>query len=146
MVSVSVVSIYSITTVIAHSLLLLFIIYCAWTCPTCHWNLISTVAYSLSDHGFRRANSRCLLFFFFQAEDGIRDLTVTGVQTCALPISDRPDVTNGTHIVDIGLLQIEIGGLYTHATAGEHAAGTPMTARVGLTEWLEARIDRKSVV
>src|SRR5256886_6514457 len=36
---------------------------------------------------------RC--FFFFQAEDGIRDLTVTGVQTCALPISggvpqDRP--------------------------------------------------------
>src|SRR2546421_6747594 len=29
----------------------------------------------------------CLLFFFFQAEDGIRDLIVTGVQTCALPIS-----------------------------------------------------------
>src|SRR2546430_7385650 len=28
-------------------------------------------------------------FFFFQAEDGIRDLTVTGVQTCALPISPR---------------------------------------------------------
>src|SRR2546430_16175729 len=28
-----------------------------------------------------------LLDFFFQAEDGIRDLTVTGVQTCALPIS-----------------------------------------------------------
>src|SRR2546430_11323569 len=27
--------------------------------------------------------------FFFQAEDGIRDLTVTGVQTCALPISAR---------------------------------------------------------
>src|SRR2546421_3820003 len=26
--------------------------------------------------------------FFFQAEDGIRDLIVTGVQTCALPISD----------------------------------------------------------
>src|SRR5256886_7612627 len=26
------------------------------------------------------------LIFFFQAEDGIRDLTVTGVQTCALPI------------------------------------------------------------
>src|SRR5437762_4966690 len=26
------------------------------------------------------------LFFFFQAEDGIRDTSVTGVQTCALPI------------------------------------------------------------
>src|SRR5205085_4129686 len=40
------------------------------------------------------ANSICInlnglylvFFFFFQAEDGIRDLTVTGVQTCALPI------------------------------------------------------------
>src|SRR2546427_8403258 len=29
--------------------------------------------------------------FFFQAEDGIRDLTVTGVQTCALPISFHDD-------------------------------------------------------
>src|SRR5699024_11415504 len=28
----------------------------------------------------------CLSFFFFQAEDGIRDRNVTGVQTCALPI------------------------------------------------------------
>src|SRR6185312_16883765 len=28
-----------------------------------------------------------VMFFFFQAEDGIRDLIVTGVQTCALPIS-----------------------------------------------------------
>src|SRR5690625_7399607 len=29
------------------------------------------------------------MFFFFQAEDGIRDGHVTGVQTCALPISTR---------------------------------------------------------
>ena len=27
-----------------------------------------------------------VLFFFFQAEDGIRDIGMTGVQTCALPI------------------------------------------------------------
>src|SRR2546430_14357577 len=33
-----------------------------------------------SEYGF------FIFFFFFQAEDGIRDLTVTGVQTCALPI------------------------------------------------------------
>src|SRR5215204_6642427 len=31
-----------------------------------------------------------LFFFFFQAEDGIRDHCVTGVQTCALPISTPP--------------------------------------------------------
>src|SRR5690349_24172505 len=40
------------------------------------------------------------LFFFFQAEDGIRDLYVTGVQTCALPISGIPrpvtDLPNGS--------------------------------------------------
>src|SRR2546429_2768247 len=30
---------------------------------------------------------RAVCFFFFQAEDGIRDVAVTGVQTCALPIS-----------------------------------------------------------
>ena len=29
-------------------------------------------------------------FFFFQAEDGIRDVAVTGVQTCALPILSGP--------------------------------------------------------
>src|SRR5256885_5003281 len=32
-----------------------------------------------------------IIFFFFQAEDGIRDYKVTGVQTCALPIYQRID-------------------------------------------------------
>src|SRR2546430_3296461 len=36
------------------------------------------------------SSTTCSLFFFFQAEDGIRDLTVTGVQTCALPIFQVP--------------------------------------------------------
>src|SRR5258708_29704998 len=35
----------------------------------------------------RRTSSGLTCFFFFQAEDGIRDDLVTGVQTCALPIS-----------------------------------------------------------
>src|SRR5438309_9106589 len=39
---------------------------------------------------YTRADEHCeKLFFFFQAEDGIRDGTVTGVQTCALPIFNR---------------------------------------------------------
>src|SRR6266478_6868856 len=38
-----------------------------------------------------------LCFFFFQAEDGIRDLTVTGVQTCALPISRNLTKSSGAH-------------------------------------------------
>src|SRR6266853_4362516 len=44
-----------------------------------------------------------LFFFFFQAEDGIRDLTVTGVQTCALPIY----FAGATH------LTFEVGGTPT---------------------------------
>src|SRR6267143_4923227 len=46
-------------------------------------------------------------FFFFQAEDGIRDGTVTGVQTCALPISESLERTvfdtlvNGVPIADV---------------------------------------------
>src|SRR5207245_5289484 len=43
----------------------------------------------------------CVCFsFFFQAEDGIRDATVTGVQTCALPISGVAE----------GLGQANVGG------------------------------------
>src|SRR2546422_2397990 len=53
-----------------------------------------------------------LLFFFFQAEDGIRDVAVTGVQTCALPIS---------------VLEIEQAGL-THRIATLAARGTPVLA------------------
>src|SRR3712207_9004213 len=41
---------------------------------------------SCSDH----VTAHRIFFFFFQAEDGIRDIGVTGVQTCALPIFPRP--------------------------------------------------------
>mgnify|MGYP002529038967 CR=1 FL=1 len=44
-----------------------------------------------------------ILFFFFQAEDGIRDLIVTGVQTCALPISKKPVQTKIWHHIVIAL-------------------------------------------
>src|SRR5256885_5735619 len=37
----------------------------------------------------RESNGVRKIFFFFQAEDGIRDYKVTGVQTCALPIFAR---------------------------------------------------------
>src|SRR2546430_10925404 len=44
----------------------------------------------------RHVFSLIVCFFFFQAEDGIRDLTVTGVQTCALPISSILRDSTGT--------------------------------------------------
>src|SRR2546426_11131717 len=43
-------------------------------------------------------------FFFFQAEDGIRDYKVTGVQTCALPIwmvAVRVDADPGRHVLHL---------------------------------------------
>src|SRR2546429_7248217 len=46
--------------------------------------------YMLSSVEEVQARSQILDVFFFQAEDGIRDVAVTGVQTCALPISPRP--------------------------------------------------------
>src|SRR5580765_1443760 len=53
---------------------------------------------------------------------------------------DRPDVTNGTHIVDVGLLQMEVGGIWNRSGGGQHDVGTPTSFRLGLTEWLEARV------
>jgi len=52
---------------------------------------------------------------------------------------DRPDVTNGTHIVDVGLLQMEVGVLRVRLGPGNTIFGTPTTFRVGLTDWIEVR-------
>src|SRR6266478_1239164 len=77
-------------------------------------------------------------FFFFQAEDGIRDLTVTGVQTCALPISQGEDfagveggigiegVVDAAHEIEVGVgleERHELGFFHADAVlAGERAA------------------------
>jgi hypothetical protein len=60
---------------------------------------------------------------------------------------DRPDVTNGTHIVDVGLLQVELGGLYSHAGGSDQRGfGSPVAMRVGLTDWLEARVSSDGLI
>src|SRR2546421_884337 len=68
-----------------------------------------------------------LFFFFFQAEDGIRDLIVTGVQTCALPISAAQAIEMFCYGVRkfIGAYTAVLGGLDTlvfTGGVGEHAA------------------------
>src|SRR5688572_4929255 len=45
-----------------------------------------------------------MTMFFFQAEVGIRDLTVTGVQTCALPISTKAEGIKGEQAREWGLV------------------------------------------
>src|SRR2546426_4696887 len=82
------------------------------------------------------------IFFFFQAEDGIRDYKVTGVQTCALPISAhgldpasdlahaaaaprphlRPDVVEDGHPRALGdprQAEVELGEVDQHAQRSE---------------------------
>src|SRR2546430_11812265 len=67
---------------------------------------------------------RYVCFFFFQAEDGIRDLTVTGVQTCALPISHHKHmrrIRDETHEFQI-LLRVEAQALHHRRIDGEAGA------------------------
>src|SRR5690606_40002673 len=53
--------------------------------------------------------------FFFQAEDGIRDFHVTGVQTCALPIfAQSPLPRNEVHILLAHVLQVRRTWLLAH--------------------------------
>src|SRR2546430_5050614 len=69
-----------------------------------------------------------LFFFFFQAEDGIRDLTVTGVQTCALPIYLRSDLVQLCY----GLL-VEAAGQRRETDLGEQLlAVAEQVTQVGL--------------
>src|SRR5437667_708323 len=56
-----------------------------WRRVTCRRDRSMAGCWSLRRLG--ACGSRCVVIFFFQAEDGIRDRDVTGVQTCALPIS-----------------------------------------------------------
>src|SRR6266567_4542794 len=62
--------------------------------------------------------------FFFQAEDGIRDLTVTGVQTCALPISNRLPAAVNPACPTLAA-----------AVAGSWSLACPMPAAVAEPNW-----------
>src|SRR2546430_5241138 len=83
--------------------------------------------------------------FFFQAEDGIRDLTVTGVQTCALPICfatsfrELPSCDAGyAALLSVRLL---IARIWSELTC----ASSAVRSRKSSTEPF-GREDRKSVV
>src|SRR5256886_7397368 len=81
----------------------------------------------------------CVFFFFFQAEDGIRDLTVTGVQTCALPISEVFSPAARATIADKKLTGEQ--WLAVHRAA--HRLGLPSncTMLYGHVETLADRVD-----
>src|SRR5205809_7668749 len=82
----------------------------------------------------------CFYFFFFQAEDGIRDVAVTGVQTCALPICQLRDgaatVTELAAPFDMSqpaiskhLKVLERAGLITRGRSEERRVGKECRSR-----------------
>src|SRR2546430_8162721 len=99
------------------------------------------------------AGVRLVLFFFnffFQAEDGIRDLTVTGVQTCALPISFF--VLTGTHGAHVSVGVLWLLTLWVRALQGKLTQANAMTVEITGLYWHFVDVvwivilDRKSVV
>src|SRR2546426_8764691 len=90
-------------------------------------------------HSFSRSNSLLgiFFFFFFQAEDGIRDYKVTGVQTCALPIFLSATTlglwwTRGRSWRDLGLVPRPTAGLLGIAVG------------LAVVAWFEVRQRRRS--
>src|SRR5262249_57770747 len=78
-----------------------------------------------------------LLFFFFQAEDGIRDWSVTGVQTCALPISARESAAPKARALEAGVGPAS--GAERERCCPRASDADPAvrgTTRVGLRWWL----------
>src|SRR3712207_8274666 len=76
-----------------------------------------------------------MLFFFFQAEDGIRDIGVTGVQTCALPISaaDREALRRGMRFAIRGATLINAPMMLGLAAVAE-----PLVLTLFGEKWLPA--------
>src|SRR5207248_6487344 len=91
-------------------------------------------------------------FFFFQAEDGIRDRTVTGVQTCALPIfnlslatdesSDGSDALSRTvdRAVGAGMVVCVAAG---NSGPDRYTIGSPAAAAEAITRSEERRVGKE---
>src|SRR5256885_8382236 len=92
-----------------------------------------------------RTVSDSSLFFFFQAEDGIRDYKVTGVQTCALPILAQHGGLRLAHHDDQRAGRAGMGRR-RHRSGGRHAGPAGVDADSARRRVPSDRQDRKSVV
>src|SRR5688500_20153277 len=91
----------------------------------------------------------CMFLFFFQAEDGIRDYKVTGVQTCALPISAAPDSTlRGIPFAILRAYSFRVGGVAIVAaelgrTSSSEIGRASCRERVEISVGVESRIKKR---
>ena len=79
------------------------------------------------------------IFFFFQAEDGIRDRNVTGVQTCALPICVHVELPEGT----AGFLKSKSGLNTKHGITSEGVIDVGYTGSIVAKLYNHSGIDYK---
>src|SRR2546429_2581285 len=70
------------------------------------------------------------LFFFFQAEDGIRDVAVTGVQTCALPILVALDVETADRALGLFDALHDVVGMFKIGSQLFTAAGPGIVRQI----------------
>src|SRR5690554_7066223 len=85
-------------------------------------------------------NIESLYFFFFQAEDGIRDADVTGVQTCALPIFTNLVQIDNSQIISFFNLNIN---KYVFTVAEEYEIVYSVTDSSGNTRSEERRVGKE---
>src|SRR5207237_1483230 len=83
------------------------------------------------------------LVFFFQAEDGIRDSSVTGVQTCALPIFNQATLKAALDGLKSAMSDVEISGV---TLARHKVSGLQKDALRGLVDAEKARLKTSAVV
>src|SRR3712207_7227301 len=92
------------------------------------------------------SSSSNIALIFFQAEDGIRDIGVTGVQTCALPIYDR---LRHAHVLSVrATKELQRRGVAPHsqhARMHDPASAVSVFGRRPLPD-IPLSADRKSVV
>src|SRR5207253_5706892 len=90
-------------------------------------------------HGFAMCS------FFFQAEDGIRDGHVTGVQTCALPILTAPPSFRKQNPADQPILQINLTSETLEMSAIDEFAENILAPRISQVDGVAQRSEERRV-
>src|SRR3712207_7269991 len=110
-----------------------------------YWFEAECVIMTKVDSPVNSQDSSQSCFFFFQAEDGIRDIGVTGVQTCALPICGDLDTDEVAGVDALQPIELRHGVVVAVGVeVGEVAADQRRRRRVG--DEVRQPLDRKSVV
>src|SRR5215475_5513453 len=80
-------------------------------------------------------NEAIVFFFFFQAEDGIRDFHVTGVQTCALPIDANVERLAEVECLDMAMLLRSLRARVISRGARNYRAYADLAVAYGERDW-----------